>query len=69
MLLPEAVSYQRKKEVVFIQQRFTGAKQKLLFQLLKVHFAKRVTPLVTWKNGTNSGLLVFTESQNHRITE
>lgn len=58
MLLPAAISYQRKKQVVFIQQCFTGAKHKLLFQLLKVHFAKHVTHLVIWKNGTNN-VVVF----------
>lgn len=55
MLLPAAISYQHKKWVVFIQQCFTGAKHKLLFQLPKVHFARHLnTPPAIWKNGTNN---------------
>lgn len=55
MLLPAAISYQHKKWVVFIQQCFTGAKHKLLFQLPKVHFARHLnTPPAIWKNGANN---------------
>lgn len=57
MLLPAAISYQRKERVIF-PQRFMGSKHQLLFQLLKAHFAKFVT-LVTWFGKMDQIMIFF----------